>query len=317
MSDYEESTETNTKKDTSGKYSGTWPTLLTPYDENLKIDVNSYRKMIEWYLKKNIGGMYANCLSSEMYHLDPDERLMLVSEAVKTVDGHVPVAATGNLGESIEEHIEFCNRVADAGADVVMLLVPTFCYNDADLEQYYLTVEEKVSAPLGLYECPLPRHYLLGIDLVRNLAKTGRFFAFKETSCELSKIRTYLDVLKDTPMSLLQANTPFLLEAVRSGQLGAMSVASIWIPDLIAAVIEGGQTGDPQVEQLNGILCTLEMMQRVVHPKGSKYLLNKRGVPISMMSRSAKTEFSTEVIQAMDCVHNHWFDKDGDLKVLK
>ena len=38
---------------------------------------------------------------------------------IKTAGGRVPVAATGNLGASLAEHIALCRRVADAGADVV------------------------------------------------------------------------------------------------------------------------------------------------------------------------------------------------------
>ena len=146
------------------------------------------------------------------------------------------MAATGNLGETIEEHIGFCRRVADAGADVVMLVVPPFYDADADLERYYLTIAEKVDAPLGLYECPIPRPYHLGVDLVRTLAQTGRFHAYKETSCDLTKIKALLEATRDAPLSLLQANTPYLLEFIKAGGLGTMSIAATWLPDLVAAV---------------------------------------------------------------------------------
>ena len=42
-----------------------------------------------------------------------------------------------------------------------------FYDNDADLERYYLEVCDKVEAPLGIYECPVPRSYHLGVPLVR------------------------------------------------------------------------------------------------------------------------------------------------------
>ena len=80
------------------KYHGAWPTMVTPYDENLAVDVAAYRAMIEWYVARGVGGVYANCLSSEMYLLGDHERLLLVAEAVEAVRGRVPVAATGNSG---------------------------------------------------------------------------------------------------------------------------------------------------------------------------------------------------------------------------
>jgi 4-hydroxy-tetrahydrodipicolinate synthase len=94
-------------------YTGAWPVMVTPYDKKLKIDYGVYQTMIVWYLDHGVGGLYANCLSSEMYLLDDDERLALVAEAVKAADGRVPVAATGNLGNTFDDHVAFCRRIAD------------------------------------------------------------------------------------------------------------------------------------------------------------------------------------------------------------
>ena len=91
---------------------------ITPYDETLRIDYPAYRIMIEWYLTHGVGGLYANCLSSEMYLLNDEERLQLITTTMTAAQGRVPVAATGNLGDSIETHIAFCRAVAAAGADI-------------------------------------------------------------------------------------------------------------------------------------------------------------------------------------------------------
>ncbi|MBN1936792.1 MAG: dihydrodipicolinate synthase family protein [Anaerolineae bacterium] len=298
-------------------YGGAWPTMVTPFDFNLKIDLGAYRAMIEWYVEHGVGGLYANCLSSEMYLLDNDERLTLVREAVRTADGRVPVAATGNLGETVEAHIALCRQVADVGADVVMLVVPELCDDDADLERYYLTLAGQVDAPLGLYECPVPRSYHLGVDLVRTLAQSGRFVAYKETSCDLTKIAALLAVTQDTPLALLQANTPYLLDVIRAGAPGTMGIAAIWLPDLVAAVIDKGRAGDPDAERLQAHLCALELAQRVVHPQGSKYLLGKRGVPISTRSRHPRSPLTPEVLHALDYCATQWFDAAGQLRRLE
>jgi 4-hydroxy-tetrahydrodipicolinate synthase len=67
-------------------FSGIWPVLITPYNDDLTIDVNGYRKLLDWYLTFKIGGLYANCQSSEMSELTNDERLLLITEAIKTVN---------------------------------------------------------------------------------------------------------------------------------------------------------------------------------------------------------------------------------------
>lgn len=298
------------------KCHGAWPTMVTPYNQDLQIDVGAYRSLVDWYVTHGVGGVYANCLTSEMYLLDEDERLLLVSEAVRAAAGRVPVAATGNLGDTIEEHIAFCRRVADAGADVVMLVVPPFHDNDADLQRYYLTMAEQVKAPLGLYECPVPRPYHLGMELVRTLAQSGRFLAFKETSCDQAKIQALLDATRDTPLSLLQANTPYLLWSVQAGALGTMSIAAAWIPDLVAAVIDEGQAGRRKAVDLQDALCAMDLAQRVAHPQGTKHLLSRRGVSISSRSRHERSSLTPEVAFALDRAAATWFRPDGSLAIL-
>lgn len=295
-------------------FSGAWPTMVTPFDSDLQIDSGVYRAMIAWYLEHRAGGLYANCLSSEMFHLNNEERLLLVHEAVQAAQGRVPVAATGNLGASIEDHIRLSRQVAGAGADVVMLVVPDFLNSDEELERYYMTIAEQVDAPLGLYECPVPRSFHLSVDLVARLARSGRFVAYKETSCDIEIIRAHLAATAGTPLAILQANTPYMLDAVLAGTPGSMTIAAIWIPDLVAAVIDKARANDPDANRLQAHLCALKMAQRSVHPIGSKYLLSKRGVPIAARGRAIR-ELRPETLLVMDFAAQNWFDKRGELRL--
>ncbi len=302
-------------KENKQLYKGIWPVLITPYNDDLTIDTDGYKQLLEWYLTFGIGGIYANCQSSEMSELTNEERLLLVTEAVKTVNGKIPIVATGNFGDNIEEHISFIKTVADAGVDVVMLTVPTFHNTDEELEKYYLTIAEKVNVKLGIYECPVPRSYNLGLGLIEILAKSGRFFAYKETNCELEKMKSIIEITKDTPFSYLQANTPLMLETIKLGAAGSMNIAANWLPDLQVEIYNSALNNDSRADELNTILCGMEMAQRSIHPMGVKYLISKRGVPIKPLTRYPRT-LSTEEKYSLDQASKFWFDDDGALKVL-
>ncbi|PHN06275.1 dihydrodipicolinate synthase family protein [Flavilitoribacter nigricans] len=298
------------------RFRGIWPVLVTPYDKDLKIDVAAYRDILQWHLSFNPGGIYANCLSSEMFELDDEEKLLLIREAVETVNGKTPVAVTGNFGETIDDHISFCEKAADAGADIVMLTVPENYDNDQELETYFLTIAEKTEMPLGLYECPFPRSYHLGLDLIRKLAESGRFFAFKETSCDLDKILAVIDSTRDTPLAFLQANIPYLLDSIRAGAQGSMNVVANWLPDLTIEVARRGEANDPTADELNSVLCAMELAQRSFHPSGVKYLMKKRGLPIQALTRYSR-KLSKEEAHSIDTISKMWFEADGSLKVLQ
>lgn len=298
------------------EYKGVWPVLITPYNDDLSIDINGYRKMLEWYLTFDVGGIYANCQSSEMFELTNEERLLLIKEAVKTVNGKIPVVATGNFGDNIDDHIEFTKKAADAGAEVVMLTIPTFHDTDEELEKYYLDIAEKTDVKLGIYECPVPRSYHLGTELVEVLADSCRFFAYKETSCNLDKIKQFIEITTDTPLALLQANVPYMLESIRLGAPGSMNIAANWIPDLEIEVMKKGLHDDSDAYELNKVLCAMEMAQRSVHPMGVKYLISKRGIPIKPLTRYPRV-LSTEERYSLDQASKLWFDNNGNLRILK
>lgn len=302
-------------KNNEQKYHGAWPVLVTPYDDNLKIDVPAYREMIEWYMDKNIGGIYANCLSSEMYELDDSEKLLLITEAIKTVNGRIPVVATGNFGENTEEHIDYVKKVGDTGVDTVMLTVPVFCEDDACLEEYFCAVADNTEVNLGFYECPNPRTYHLGVKLVETLAKTGRFNAYKETSCDIDKIKKIIEVTKDTPLAILQANVPYLVEAAKAGAHGSMNIVANWLPELVAEVLDKAISDPQTAELLLSYLIGKEMAQRSVHPMGVKYLMSKRGVRIKPLTRYPR-ELSKEEAYGLDQAAKVWFNDDGSLAVF-
>jgi 4-hydroxy-tetrahydrodipicolinate synthase len=233
---------------------------------------------------------------------------------VRTAQGRVPVVATGNLGRTVAEHLDLCQRMAGEGVDVIMLVVPEFLNEERELEDYYLSIAGQVAVPLGLYECPVPRPFHLSPVLTGRLARSGRFTAYKETSCDISIIRAHLAATRGTPLALLQANTPYMLDAVRSGAPGSMSIAAIWLPELVAAVIEKAQAGDPDAGRLHAQLCAMELAQRAVHPGGSKYLLAKRGLPLTSRGR-AYPALAPETLCALDFAAQAWFEANGELRL--
>ncbi len=295
-------------------FEGVWPVLVTPFDDNLQIDVPIYHEMIEWHLQHGCHGIYALCLSSEMYQLEETEQFLLIKEAVKVVNGRVPIAITGNIKPSLDHTIAFSEKACDLGADVVMMTVPSHITEESDILEYFLTLAEKTNIPLGIYECPFPRHQILDIASIKTLAETNRFYAYKETSCRLDKIKAILEFSGNTSLSLLQANIPFLIEAQLAGANGSMNVASNWIPDLVVDVYNYLQKGQEQdARKLHQIVCTMELAQRSVHPWGVKYLMSKRGLSIKPHTRLPK-KLTEEEKKSLDLCFSWWFDDDKRLR---
>ena len=48
---------------------GVWPTMITPFTKEGKIDYETTEKLIEWYIQEGVDGIFAVCQSSEMIYL--------------------------------------------------------------------------------------------------------------------------------------------------------------------------------------------------------------------------------------------------------
>jgi dihydrodipicolinate synthase/N-acetylneuraminate lyase len=103
---------------------GVWPVMLTPFCNDGAIDWDGLDALIEWYLAAGVAGLFAACLSSEMYELTPEERVRLAAHVVDRAAGRVPVVAGGAFGDSITAQAETAR------------MIPYECYHPARPIQY-------------------------------------------------------------------------------------------------------------------------------------------------------------------------------------
>ncbi len=88
--------------------------------------------LTQFYIEAGVNGLFANCLSSEMYQLTETERLALIKGVLRSSDGKVPVAATGTLSRDLDENIEFIKKVHDTGVQAVVLISSLLVLPDED-----------------------------------------------------------------------------------------------------------------------------------------------------------------------------------------
>lgn len=275
-------------------YHGAWPPLITPYNNDRTIDYPAYEQLVCWHVSCGVGGLFANCLSGDMYDLTADQAERLVGLAVEHAGQKMPVIATGSIGADPASHIEFCKRLEDLGVDAIMLLQPQFCPEEADLERYYLRIAEKTNTDLGLYEAPLPRHRLLSPELVAKLARTNRFVAYKETSGDIDTIKAKLDVCRGTRLNILQANLPILPEVQKLGGSGIMGIVVNFIPDLMVKLLNDIDVGR-DIEGLWRRVCIGEALGRLGGPVAVRYMLKLRGLPVGFATRNENLSINREL----------------------
>ena len=78
------------------------PVMLTPFLSDGNIDYPALTRLTELYLRAGASGLFANCLSSEMFELTNQERIQVIKHVINVVGNEVPVVATGTFGGEID-----------------------------------------------------------------------------------------------------------------------------------------------------------------------------------------------------------------------
>jgi len=265
----------------AGICSGVWPVMLTPFDEAGGIDWAALDALIDWYEDAGVAGLFAVCLSSEMYHLSVDERRQLARHIVDRANS--PVVTAGAFGDSIAEQAEAVYALAETGVNAVVLAVNQLAAEDESdavwRDQASELLAKTAQVPLGLYECPAPYHRLLTPALLAWAAETGRFYFLKDTCCDRAAFRVRIAAVQGTPLRGFNAHSPSLLASLQAGGHGYSGIAANAAPALCAQLCEAAGTDPERATRLQAALNDVHAALGSAYPAVAKAFLARRGLP--------------------------------------
>lgn len=270
---------------------GLWPVMLTPFLENNEVDVEGLRKLTAFYINAGAQGLFSNCLSSEMFQLTSEERMLVIRSVVDSAHGRVPVVATGTFSPDMGECAEFIKRVYETGVAAVIVVTNQVVdiqeSDDIFKSRIELLLKLTGDIPLGLYECPDPYKRLLSAEVMHWLGETGRFIYHKDTSCDPDAIKGKIKAVEGSPLSFYNADTATALISLQSGASGISPIGANFFPELYSFLIDGVNRGSAP-EELTYLHAQLNVMDTLVdqyYPLSAKVFLQQRGLSITSVCR--------------------------------
>jgi 4-hydroxy-tetrahydrodipicolinate synthase len=279
------------------------PVMLTPFKENGDIDFDGLTQLTELYLGAGAAGLFANCLSSEMYELTEDERLAVTQHVVNVANGRVPVVATGTFGGAIAEQAEFAKKIYATGIQAVIVITSLIANEDESDEVFMARMHELLSltpgVTFGLYECPVPYKRLITAENLGELAATGRVIYHKDTSLDLENVKAKIAATQGQVFGVYDAYMEHAVASLRAGSAGLSCIQGNFFPEMIVWLCNNVNNPEAQagVQQIQDLLIQTMPVIHYAYPTVAKYYLQKRGFPISLYTRR-KVEACTEEVKA-------------------
>jgi 4-hydroxy-tetrahydrodipicolinate synthase len=267
------------------------PVMLTPFKDNGDIDFEGLTKLTELYIGAGAAGLFANCLSSEMFELSETERLMVVKHVVKAANGAVPVVATGTFGGPIQKQADFVKQIYDTGVEAVIGITGLLA-EEKDADEVFdanvlqlLNLTEKI--PMGFYECPVPYKRLISPEQLGRLVSTGRVTYHKDTCLDIDQVSAKIAATQGHNFGLYDAYMAHAVESLKAGSAGLSCIQGNFYPELVVWLCNNYSNQDLKEEIDKAQQFFIDNMDPMhnVYPTIAKYCLKERGFGISTFTR--------------------------------
>jgi 4-hydroxy-tetrahydrodipicolinate synthase len=265
-----------------------YPVMLTPFTDGGEVDYESLLRLIRWYEEGGATGLFAVCLSSEMFYLSIEERVAIAQFSKR--HSRLPVVASGHVGGSPEQQLDDVQAMISTGADAAVLISNAFANQDEDdnvlidnLGRFLDQLEPSI--PLGIYECPAPYKRVLSDKVIAFIIKTGRFIFLKDTCCDIEQIKGRLRLAEGTPFKLYNAHAQTLVESLVHGATGYSGIQANCSIRLLSRICTHFGAPDQIAEDIDLLDRVATFCPKYQYPICAKEILRARGVFKSIHTR--------------------------------
>lgn len=226
-------------------FRGTGTALITPFRDGA-VDFDALADLLNFQVESGVDALIVLGTTGEAATMTPAERDAVISFAVETVAGRLPIII-GTGTNCTMTTIDLSRRAEELGADGVLIVTPFYNKpNQEGLYQHFKAAAESVSIPVILYNVPGRTGCNMLPETVLRLTAVPNIVGVKEASgnqyqCD-SLIRSLALVRPD--FHVYSGNDDQAFHLVCAGGDGVISVLSNVMPAQVAAMMNAALGGD-------------------------------------------------------------------------
>lgn len=209
-------------------FSGAATALITPFS-NGKVDKTALISLIEDQIACGIDALVVVGTTGESATLTDEEKIDVVSLAVKTSAHRVPIIA--GAGSNDTHHASYlCSAAKDVGADALLCVTPY--YNKTSprgVAAHFFYIADNTDLPLIVYNVPSRTGVDISPQTYAELANHPNIAAVKEADGNISKFARTVALVGDK-LDFYSGNDDMTVPMMSLGGAGVISVLSNILP---------------------------------------------------------------------------------------
>lgn len=160
---------------------GIYTALLTPFDQNDKINRPILEQLIKHNLDLGVTGFYVGGSTAEAFLLTTEERKEIMAIVKAAAPNAKLIAHIGSISE--KEAVELGLYAKELGYDAISSVAPfyyKFTFNE--IKDYYFRLTEKTGMPMLVYHFPAFSGVNMGVKEISEFLNHDSFIGIKFTS---------------------------------------------------------------------------------------------------------------------------------------
>ncbi len=169
-------------------WKGVYPAVTTQFKEDFSIDHEANDRMLEGLLADGVHGIIVCGTVGENCSLSAEEKRQVMKNAVKLVNGRVPVLS-GVAETTTALAVKYAQDAETIGIDGLMVL-PGMVYRSTEREAvyHYQQVARNTKLPIMVYNNPVTYGVDVSIESMKILAKEKNIVSVKEATEDTRRI---------------------------------------------------------------------------------------------------------------------------------
>lgn len=211
--------------------------LITPYDENNKINFNKLEALIEFQIQSKVSAIVLLGTTAEASSLTKKEQLQIIKFAIKVIRRRVKIIVGCSAINTLEAKLK-ANKISKYKVDYLLVLTPYYLKTNSEgIIEHFKEIASVSNKPIIIYHVPSRTGQKIPIECYGKLTKIKNIIGVKEASGDIEYIKKLNKYISDD-FILLSGNDDIMIEIMENKGSGVISVFSNTHPDIVSNVME-------------------------------------------------------------------------------
>ena len=279
------------------KFKGIFTALLTPFDENNRINEKALEALVRHNVRMGADGFYVCGSTAEAFLMTVEERKQVMEIVKATAPEKTLIAHIGSISEDEAHALADCAN--SLGYDAISSVAPFYYkFSFPEIKDYYFRLAEFSSIPMLVYHFPAFSGVNMGVPEVGKFLSDDKFIGMKFTSNDFFMLERCKAAYPDKVV--YNGYDEMFLCGLSMGADGGVGSTYNFMADKFVAIrklfsenrIAEAQAIQTEVNRIIAVLCKVGVMQ------AEKEVLNQIGMSFGNCRRpfSVPTEEERELI---------------------